>query len=82
MKRIKKIATSLEDEIKILENKLENETCKNKINELQAEIKANGLGCVATYGLALIAKLIFRHSRRHERRISKDSASECRRRMA
>jgi len=43
MEKIKKIALSLEDEIKTLENKLENETCKNKINELRAEIRAKGL---------------------------------------
>ena len=43
MEKIKKIVSSLEHEIKTLENKLENETRKDKIDELQAEIKANGL---------------------------------------
>jgi len=43
MRKIKEIAIGLEDEIKTLENKLENETCKNKINELRAEIRAKGL---------------------------------------
>jgi len=43
MEKIKKIALNLEDEIKTLENKLENETCKNKINALRAEIRAKGL---------------------------------------
>jgi len=43
MDKINKIAKSLEDEIKTLGYKLENETCKNKINELQAEIRAKGL---------------------------------------
>ena len=43
MERIKIIALSLEDEIKALENKLENETCKNIIVELQSEIRAKGL---------------------------------------
>jgi len=43
MEKIKKIALSLENEIKALENKLENETCNEKINELQAEIRAKRL---------------------------------------
>ena len=43
MEKIKKIALSLEDEIKMLENSLKNETCKNKINELKSEIRAKGL---------------------------------------
>jgi len=43
MGKIKEIAIGLEDEIKTLENKLKNETCKNKLNELRAEIRAKGL---------------------------------------
>jgi len=43
MEKIKKIALSLENEINKLENELENETCKNKINELRAEIRDRGL---------------------------------------
>ena len=43
MEKIKKIALNLEDEIKTLENKLELETCKNKINSLRTEIRAKGL---------------------------------------
>jgi hypothetical protein len=43
MEKIKKIAVSLEDEIKALEHTLANETSKDRINELQAEIKAKGL---------------------------------------
>jgi len=43
MEKIKDIAMSLENEIKALEDELENETCKNKVNELRAEIRAMGL---------------------------------------
>jgi len=43
MEKIRQIAMNLESEIKLLENKLENETCENKINELRAEIRATGL---------------------------------------
>ena len=43
MEKIEKIAMSLNVEIKALECKLEDETCKDKISELRTEIRALGL---------------------------------------
>ena len=43
MGKIKNIADQLECDIKVLEKKLKETECKNKICELQAEIRNKGL---------------------------------------